>query len=40
MGIQMVYDLNEPEIVEVVREGDVVVMPKGYHPNVAAPGDN
>ncbi len=38
-GIQMVYtDLNEPEIVEVVREGDVVMMPKGYHPNVAAPG--
>jgi 5-deoxy-glucuronate isomerase len=21
-----------------VREGDVVVMPQGYHPNVAAPG--
>lgn len=38
-GIQMVYtDLNSPELVEVVREGDVVVMPKGYHPNVAAPG--
>lgn len=38
-GIQMVYtDLNEPELVQVVREGDVVVMPKGYHPNVAAPG--
>lgn len=38
-GIQMVY-LNgaEPELVQVVREGDVVVMPKGYHPNVAAPG--
>ena len=38
-GIQMVYtNPNEPELVEVVREGDVVVMPKGYHPNVAAPG--
>lgn len=38
-GIQMVYtDLDEPEIVEVVREGDVVLMPQGYHPNVAAPG--
>lgn len=38
-GIQMVYtDRNEPELVQVVREGDVVVMPKGYHPNVAAPG--
>lgn len=38
-GIQMVYtNPNEPELVEVVREGDVVVMPKGFHPNVAAPG--
>jgi 5-deoxy-glucuronate isomerase len=38
-GIQMVYtDPQAPEIVEVVREGDVVVMPQGYHPNVAAPG--
>ncbi len=38
-GIQMVYtDLNQPELVQVVREGDVVLMPKGYHPNVAAPG--
>lgn len=38
-GIQMVYtDRNEPELVQVVHEGDVVVMPRGYHPNVAAPG--
>ena len=38
-GIQMVYtNLNEPELVEVVREGDVILMPQGYHPNVAAPG--
>ena len=38
-GIQMVYtDLNEPELVQIVREGDVVLMPQGYHPNVAAPG--
>jgi len=38
-GLQMVYtDLAEPELVEVVREGDVVLMPQGYHPNVAAPG--
>ena len=22
----------------VVRDGDVVMMPRGYHPNVAAPG--
>ena len=38
-GIQMVYtNLNDPELVQVVREGDVVLMPQGYHPNVAAPG--
>ena len=38
-GIQMVYtNLDEPELVQVVREGDVVLMPQGYHPNVAAPG--
>lgn len=38
-GIQMVYtDPQNPELIEVVREGDVVVMPRGYHPNVAAPG--
>ena len=38
-GIQMVYtNFDEPELVQVVREGDVVLMPKGYHPNVAAPG--
>ena len=38
-GIQMVYtNLSEPELVQVVHEGDVVLMPQGYHPNVAAPG--
>jgi 5-deoxy-glucuronate isomerase len=38
-GIQLVYtNLHEPELVEVVHEGDVVIMPQGYHPNVAAPG--
>ena len=38
-GIQLVYtDPAHPELVQVVREGDVVLMPKGYHPNVAAPG--
>ena len=25
-------------MVTVVREGDVVLMPQGYHPNVSAPG--
>ncbi len=38
-GVQMVYtDKTTPELAVVVREGDVVLMPKGYHPNVAAPG--
>ncbi len=38
-GVQFVYtNPANPELVQVVREGDVVLMPKGYHPNVAAPG--
>ncbi len=38
-GVQFVYtDTKDPELVQVVREGDVVLMPQGYHPNVAAPG--
>jgi 5-deoxy-glucuronate isomerase len=38
-GIQLVYtDPQKPELAVVVREGDCVVMPAGYHPNVAAPG--
>ena len=38
-GIQLVYtDAREPELAVVVREGDCVLMPEGYHPNVAAPG--
>jgi 5-deoxy-glucuronate isomerase len=38
-GIQLVYtDPKSPELAVVVREGDVVLMPHGYHPNVAAPG--
>jgi len=38
-GIQLVYnDPREPELVAVVREGDCVLMPQGYHPNVSAPG--
>jgi 5-deoxy-glucuronate isomerase len=37
--LQLVYTNPEaPELAEVVREGDCVVMPQGYHPNVAAPG--
>lgn len=38
-GVQFVYtDKDEPELVQIVREGDVVIMPKGFHPNVSAPG--
>ena len=38
-GVQFVYtNPAEPELMQVVREGDCVLMPKGYHPNVAAPG--
>ena len=38
-GVQLVYsDAGEPELATIVREGDVVLMPQGYHPNVAAPG--
>ncbi len=38
-GVQFVYtDPKNPELVQVVREGDCVLMPQGYHPNVAAPG--
>jgi 5-deoxy-glucuronate isomerase len=40
-GIQLVYkNRNEPELVQVVHEGDVVIMPQGYHPNVASPGSH
>jgi len=38
-GVQFVYtNSEEPELATVVRDGDVVLMPRGYHPNVAAPG--
>jgi 5-deoxy-glucuronate isomerase len=38
-GVQLVYtNPQEPEVATIVREGDVVLMPAGYHPNVAAPG--
>ena len=38
-GIQLVYaNPREPELATIVREGDLVMMPQGYHPNVAAPG--
>jgi 5-deoxy-glucuronate isomerase len=38
-GIQLVYnDTQDPELVTVVRDGDAVLMPAGYHPNVSVPG--
>lgn len=38
-GVQLVYtDSREPELATIVRQDDVVLMPEGYHPNVAAPG--
>jgi 5-deoxy-glucuronate isomerase len=38
-GVQLVYvDKDNPELATIVRDGDVVLMPQGYHPNVAAPG--
>jgi 5-deoxy-glucuronate isomerase len=37
-GIQLVYtNPASPELAVVVREGDVVLMPKGYHPGVSSP---
>jgi 5-deoxy-glucuronate isomerase len=38
-GVQFVYtDTRSPQIATFVREGDCVIIPQGYHPNVAAPG--
>jgi 5-deoxy-glucuronate isomerase len=38
-GIQMMYDdMKKPYLVEPVFENDAVVITKGYHPNVGAPG--
>jgi 5-deoxy-glucuronate isomerase len=38
-GVQLVYtDEGNPELATIVRQDDLVIMPRGYHPNVAAPG--
>jgi 5-deoxy-glucuronate isomerase len=38
-GIQLVYnDMTYPELVTVVRDGDAVLIPSGFHPNVSVPG--
>ena len=36
-GVQLVYD-GRDERAQIVRGGDVVAIPSGYHPVVAAPG--
>jgi 5-deoxy-glucuronate isomerase len=36
-GVQLLYD-DDREHAHVVRHGDVVAIPSGYHPVVAAPG--
>jgi len=38
-GVQFVYtNPDEPEFVGIVRDGDAVIMPNGFHPNVSVPG--
>jgi 5-deoxy-glucuronate isomerase len=38
-GLQLVYNQTEyPELITAVRDGDAVLMPSGYHPNVSVPG--
>lgn len=38
-GVQLVYNnAEDPELVTMVREGDAVLIPGGYHPNVSVPG--
>lgn len=38
-GVQLVYsDPARPEFARIVHDGDAVLMPAGFHPNVAAPG--
>ncbi|MGA7293377.1 MAG: 5-deoxy-glucuronate isomerase [Terriglobales bacterium] len=38
-GLQLVYtDTEYPELIVPVRDGDAVLMPSGYHPNVSVPG--
>lgn len=38
-GLQLVYNNTDvPELAVPVRQGDAVLIPSGYHPNVAIPG--
>jgi len=37
-GIQCVYeDMRDPLVVAMVTEGDIISIPRGYHPNVGCP---
>lgn len=37
-GIQCVYeDMDDPVLIALVREGDIVAIPGGYHPNSGSP---
>ena len=37
-GVQCVYeDMDDPMAVVMVRDGDLVSVPRGYHPNVGCP---
>jgi len=37
-GVQCVYDdMDNPYDVAIVRDGDLISIPKGYHPNVGCP---
>jgi 5-deoxy-glucuronate isomerase len=37
-GVQCVYeDMDQPLVVAMVRDGDVISVPRGYHPNVSCP---
>jgi 5-deoxy-glucuronate isomerase len=38
-GIQCIYEtLEEPQFCGIVRDGDVVAVPGGFHPNAGCPG--
>jgi len=37
-GVQCVYDdMDNPYDVTMIRDGDLISIPKGYHPNVGCP---
>jgi 5-deoxy-glucuronate isomerase len=37
-AVQLVYEnMEKPLAAEIVREGDLVSIPRGYHPNVGSP---